>query len=238
MSAQRIRVPATLTGESLAELDGAIEAALESADSRVLVLHGTESTFCLGADFQSLLAGGNVERESRAFAELLARLLRSKKPLIAEVAGRAAAGGVGLAAATDLVLASKQATFALTEALFGGVPAIIAPALLRRMSPAKTTLWAVSGQTWSAAEAQAAALVDLCVDPAELDEAVRSWTRRLSRANQEAVGAFKRHLQAASGLLPADGVGLTTAQFEDPAVLERIRAFQEDGIAPWMRKED
>ena len=95
----------------------------------------------------------------------------------------------------------------------------------------------MSGQTWSAAEAQGVGLADMVAPPEKLAGTVGAWSRRLGRADAAAVGAFKRHLRAASPLQPGDGVALTTARFADPSVLKRIRAFQEDGVAPWTRED-
>jgi enoyl-CoA hydratase/carnithine racemase len=144
---------------------------------------------------------------------------------------------VGLAAAADLVIASDGAVFALTELLFGAVPAIVAPALLRRMSEARLVLWALSSQTWSATEAAAAGLVDLCVPAQELEQATGKWVRRLQRADPGAVVAFKRHVSRAASLTAGDGVRATLERFRDPDVLRRVKAFVEDGDAPWLNAD-
>ena len=237
MHARLLRVPATLTADGIDTLASAFHAALDSNQERVIVLHGDAETFCLGADLAGLLDGEATSAQAQAFADLLDAMTQSPKPVIAQVSGRATAGGVGLAAAADLVIASDGAAFALTELLFGVVPAIVAPALLRRMSEARVVLWALSSQTWSATEAAAAGLVDVCVPAQEVEQATAEWVRRMQRADPGAVVAFKRHVSRAASLTAGDGVRPTLERFKDPDVRRRVKAFVEDGDAPWSRAD-
>jgi methylglutaconyl-CoA hydratase len=232
--AGRIHVPETLGAAGIDRLRGELRAAVASTAVRVVVLHGNEQTFCLGADWADVLNATGATTTAEAFADLLTELLHSAKPIIAEVRGQAVAGGVGLAAAADLVVAADGATFALTEALFGVVPAIVAPVLLRRMTQARVTLWTISAEPWAAVAAQAAGLVDLTVPEHALEATTAAWVKRLQRTDPEAVGVFKRRLTTATAN-PVDGVATTIERFSDPAVLQRIRAFVENGEAPWLR---
>ena len=74
--------------------------------------------------------------------------------------GAARGGGVGLAAACDVVVASEDSSFALPELLFGLLPAVALPFLLDRISIQAIRLWALTGHSRSAAEAMADGLVD------------------------------------------------------------------------------
>ena len=237
MQVRRIRVPPTLTAEAIDAFAAAFHAALDSAEDRVIVLHGDGETFCLGADLEGLLDAGDGRAQAQAFADLLDALMHSSKPVIAEVSGRAAAGGLGLVAGADLVIASDAAGFALTELLFGAVPAIVVPVLLRRMSEARVMLWAISAQTWNASEAAAAGLVDLCVPAQALDQTTAEWGRRLQRADPGALVALRRHVSRAASLTPSDGVDTILERFSDPEVLRRVRAFVEHGDAPWLKAD-
>ena len=98
-----------------------------------------------------------------AFARLVQAIRTIGKPVVAVVAGIALGGGVGIAAAADVVIASTRAAFGLPEALFGLVPGVVMPILLERMTPQKARWLALTGHTRSASEAQQLGLVDLVV---------------------------------------------------------------------------
>src|SRR6185503_4938566 len=102
--------------------------------------------------------------------------------------------GVGLAAACDLVLAAPGASFALTELLFGVLPAVIGPYLMLRVLPARVRLWALGASTWNAATALEAGLVDRVADEGRLDKELGSWVRDLARPPAEAVRRWKRQV--------------------------------------------
>jgi len=63
---------------------------------------------------------------------MLKSLSTCNKVVIAKVEGKVNAGGVGLVAASDIVVAHTQATFGLSEALFGLLPACVMPFLIRK----------------------------------------------------------------------------------------------------------
>ena len=233
MSVRRIYVPATLSSAGIADFQTAWRVARQDEGTRIVVLHGDEETFCRGADLESLLGAAEIEHDLESFASLLEEILTSPVPIVAEVAGHASGGGVGIVAAADVVVASEKATFALTEALFGVTPAIIAPALLRRMSRAKVSLWATSCHEWASADAVAAGLADEIASPDRLERQALAWARRLARAAPSAVAAFKQQLSGDPHATPTQCVPRTANAFSDPAVHERIRAFYADGVAPW-----
>ncbi|HWH83453.1 MAG TPA: enoyl-CoA hydratase/isomerase family protein, partial [Burkholderiaceae bacterium] len=114
--------PATrnaLTDAMVAGLGDAITRVEAQADARALVIRGAGGTFCAGGDFggfRALMATpapaaapDPIARANRAFGALLERLHACAVPTIAVVDGAAIGGGVGLAAACDLVLAAGDA---------------------------------------------------------------------------------------------------------------------------------
>jgi enoyl-CoA hydratase/carnithine racemase len=263
LTASTIVVPALLTGESVRSLRAQI-ARRAHAGAGVLVLRGSEETFCAGLDFDDLRradrgvarqspdrgvvgrrradrspvhpATGETTRDAaRTFADCLDALQRFPAPVIAVVTGPATAGGVGLVAAADLAIATEHATFALTELLFGLVPAIVTPPLLARLSPARLKLWAMTAERWDAHTAAGTGLVDVVVAAVEIDAALSSWARRLSRPNRDAVSTMKHLLlDIAAGQSP-DVAALTAARLDDPDVRSAVEAFARDGVAPWVR---
>ena len=84
--------------------------------------------------------------EAGRFAKLLYRMHTYPKPLIARVHGPAFAGGMGLAAACDLVVAAEEAEFCLPEVRIGLVPAMISPYLVRAMGEQQARRYILTGE--------------------------------------------------------------------------------------------
>ena len=226
--AERIALPAELNLPSVQALAEQLRRAGES-DARVVLFEGRDGVFCRGLDLA--LPGSPEARSGIAmFVECLHVLRQLSKPTIALVDGVAIGGGVGLAAACDLVIATERATFGLPELLYGFVPAIVLPFLAERLPPQKLRLAALSARTFSAAEAAQCGLVDVVAF--DVQSELRRAIRRLSRAQPAAVRAWKTFAAPARS---SAGLETTAATLEDPAVAERVRVFLSGGIAPWLQ---
>ena len=102
---------------------------------RAIVLAGRGRSFCAGADLawmqQQADAGYDANLEdARRLAWMLRTLAQSPKPTIARVHGVALGGGMGLVAACDIALATRDASFGTTEVRLGLTPSTIAPYLI------------------------------------------------------------------------------------------------------------
>lgn len=244
MGTARVHVPALINGESLHAFVHALECACLDQAGRVILLEGSVGTFCRGMDLSMLCVlqagtGGHVDfsTELGAFATCLRHIRQAGKPVIGVVDGAVLAGGVGIIAACDLVIATAGSTFGLSELLFGLVPAIIWPLLLERMPAQKARRWVLAACTYSASEARDAGLVDVVVEPSDLARTVRAWVRQFSRVDQAAAGTLKS-LSAeipSLGLEAAlrHGVLLTAETLRNESVLRVIGRFLDDGAAPW-----
>src|SRR5918911_3288542 len=91
------------------ELRTALADALTDDAVRVVVLDHTGRVFCSGMDLSEAAGGGAQQQGVREFPELLQSIWSSPKPVLAAVRGPARAGGVGLLAACDVVLAATSA---------------------------------------------------------------------------------------------------------------------------------
>jgi len=231
----RVRVPEVLNGRSLCAFDKALHAAFGDPVSRVVVLEGDGTVFCHGMDLVEVSeTEAPSDEQVRPFAECLARVATGPKPVIAVVHGAATGGGIGLAAACDLVLAAPAASFALSELLFGVLPAVIAPYLMLRILPARVRLWALGAATWNATTALEAGLVDGVADEPRLADEVAAWVRNLARPPADAVRRWKRLVSGPARAVAASGVPVTGDRLRDPVVQGSIRRFVEDGEVPWL----
>src|SRR6218665_839004 len=99
---------------------------------RLIVLAGAGRAFSAGADIQWMRRASEAAQDwnladARRFADMLHGIASCPKPTIARVQGLALGGGVGLAVACDIALASSDAKFAVSEARFGILPSVIGP---------------------------------------------------------------------------------------------------------------
>ena len=116
----------------IAELDAAFTQLANDDAVRVIVLAGAGRHFSAGADLQWMQRASTASIEwnvadARRFAGMLARIAACPKPTVARVQGAALGGGVGLTCACDIAIAADNAAFAVSEAKFGILPAVIGP---------------------------------------------------------------------------------------------------------------
>jgi len=233
----RIPVPPALDAATVFALHAAIDTACDAALG-VIMLEGAEGVFCRGMDLDSLAGGGSGNESVYAFARCLEALRFAPCPTVAVVDGQALGGGLGLAAACDVVLATSRSTFGLPELLFGALPAIVLPILRERVPAQRLRLLALCAHSVSADEARALGLVDELVTPERLPHATRRWTRMLSRPQTQAIALLKRYTAdlpelGLSGALER-GASLTSERLRDTTVLAAARQFANGELAPWL----
>jgi polyketide biosynthesis enoyl-CoA hydratase PksH len=223
-----IELPASLTPASVSFLCERLSLCA-SAEGRVIILKGSSEVFCRGMD---LSVSGDVSSTMKLFADLLVDLHHTSKPTLAIVEGSVLGGGLGIMVACDAVIATPGSSFGLPEALFGLTPATIFPLLLTRLSVQKARLMALDGIARDARWAESAGLIDLLVDTPMLHSAIRSFIRRLSRAEPGAVRGLRELTRGRQELNEAiyAGARITAARLADPAIVARLRAFAEDGL--------
>jgi polyketide biosynthesis enoyl-CoA hydratase PksH len=184
------------TRDMCAALEAGIEQAERTEGARVLVLRSSGADFCLGLSFAGLGPDSWRDRIDGVH-RVLTRLASSPLVTIAVVGGRATGGGVGLAAACDHVVAAPQASFRLTEVLFGLVPAIILPWLAARVGAWRAYSLALSARRVSGAEAVGLGLADVCAEA--VDSAVTELVRVIRVADAGAVACLKRSVRPSAG---------------------------------------
>jgi len=207
-------------------------------DIRVLVLAGRGAAFCAGGDLSRMEQAAKMTRakskaEAGRFAKLLYRMHGYPKPLIARVHGPAFAGGMGLVAACDLIVATEDAEFCLPEVRIGLVPAMISPYVVRAMGVQQARRYVLTGERLGAREAQRIGFVHECVPAAELDARVEKFSAQLAQAGPRALARSKKLLARVAGAAITPKLGAATA-----AVLAEARADSEasEGIRSFLEK--
>ena len=225
-----------------ARLVGELVDALDDADAdpavRVVVVTNRGRVFCTGADL-SERASDDARAAAPSPQALFGRFARSPKPYVGRIAGHCVAGGMGLAAAMDISIATEDAKFGFTEVRVGVAPAVISVVCLPKLRPADARAAFLRGSRFSAADAARMGLVNAAVPADRLDDEVDAVVTDLLAGGPGAIAAAKRLLAEVPGT-PVDEAfrwtGELSAQlFATDEAREGMRAFLEKRPAAWTR---
>jgi methylglutaconyl-CoA hydratase len=223
-----------------AQLRQALTEAFADDAVRVVVLDHTGRVFCSGMDLTEATGGAAGDQGVNELPELLQLLWSAPKPVLAAVRGPARAGGVGLAAACDVVVAGASATFAFSEVRIGVVPAVISAVCRPRMLPHVVHRLMLTGEVFDAATAATGGLVDLAVGDDEVDATVAAQVAALAAGAPAALATTKRLLRSGTdlaGQFPAL-LELSARFFASEEGQEGIAAFREKRPARWVPAAD
>jgi polyketide biosynthesis enoyl-CoA hydratase PksH len=201
----------------------------------VLVIEGGPQVFCAGADLQDHAdRGAALAVDPDALYALWRRLAEGPFISIAHVRGKASAGGVGFAAACDIVLADAAAAFSLPELLFGLHPACVLPFLVRRVGFQRAHFLTLSTRPIGVAEAVAWRLVDAW--EADSTALLRRHLQRLRHLPRDGIARYKayaRGLHPGLEALQQPAVAANRALFGDAAIRASLERFARSGLFPW-----
>ena len=211
----------------------------EDKTVRALVLTGSGSAFCAGADLNWMkrMAGYGYEQnlaDARALAALLKTLDRLSKPTIARVNGPAFAGGTGLVAACDIAVGSPEAVFALTEVRIGLSPATISPYVIRAIGERAARRYFLTGERFGAEEALRIGMLTKLSESGKLEADIDEIVKHLVQGGPEAMRKIKDLIRAVSR-----GGPVSDALVDDTAQrIAEIRVSPEgrEGIASFLEK--
>ncbi|MEJ5103700.1 enoyl-CoA hydratase/isomerase [Chryseobacterium sp. MYb328] len=180
----------------LSEMRSILTGIEENTEIKVVILEGANGIFCTGMDFRALTSdveGKLASRDSEEYYELLKQFSSTGKIIVSKVDGRVNAGGIGLVAASDIVIASERSTFALSEALFGLLPACVLPYLIRRIGYQKALMMTLTTQVYPCERAYELGLIDVKTnDP---DNEVRKLLLRLTKLEAQTIKGAKNYLE-------------------------------------------
>ena len=165
-----------LNSALIADLEQALEAFEADANIMCVVLTGSEKAFAAGADIKQMQSMGYPQNYLDDFVAAWERIGRTRKPIVAAVAGYALGGGCELMMMCDIVLAADNAQFGQPEIKLGVMPGIGGTQRLTRfIGKAKAMDLCLTGRMMGAEEAERAGLVSRIVPAAGLmDEAMKT----------------------------------------------------------------
>ncbi len=222
----------------IAELTQTFAGLGADASLRCIVLGGHGKAFCAGADLNWMRAmAGYSWDENRADAQALAEMLWTiyscPVPVVGRIHGDCYAGGLGLAAVCDVLVAAEGVNFCLSEAKLGLLPATIGPYVVRAMGEQAARRWFITAERFDAAQAKAMGFVhEVCASEA-LDAKVDELVATLVANGPMAVRACKQLVQDVGGRPIDAGLRADTARR-----IADIRASAEgrEGIQSFLGK--
>ncbi|MFF8276910.1 enoyl-CoA hydratase family protein [Streptomyces lateritius] len=141
-----------LSASLVADLAEALTACAKDPGVRAVVLTHSGSTFSAGADLKA-------PPNPYSFVALLRQIVELPKPVVGVVRGHARAGGLGLLGACDVVVASPESDFALTEVRIGVAAAVVSLTLLPKLEPRAAARYYLTGERFGVPEALRMGLV-------------------------------------------------------------------------------
>lgn len=187
----------SLPGKILQKLADTIEKMGKDATVNVIILQSTgDKAFCAGASFDELISIKDLETGIKffsGFAKVINACRKCPKFIIGRVHGRAVGGGVGIAAAVDYCLATKNADVKLSELAVGIGPFVVGPAVERKIGLAAMSELAINATEWRSADwaKRKGLYVELFDDTHSLDKEINRLANQLSKSNPEAMTMLK-----------------------------------------------
>ena len=215
---------------------------------RAVVLAGAGRSFSAGADLNWMKRVASYskdenQRDAMQLAALMRTLAHLRKPTIARVHGAAYGGGVGLVACCDIAVCSQGATFALTEAKLGIIPAVISPYVVAAIGERAARRYFMTAERFDAAEAWRLGLVhDHAATEAEMDERLGRTVDALLACGPVAQREVKDLVRAVAGRPVTSELIQDTAERiarvrTSPEGREGVSAFLDKRRAAWIPGE-
>lgn len=217
-----------------------------ASGARAVVLRGTGPNFCAGADLNwmsrmvSYTREENV-RDSSQLAKMYALMNECPLPVIGAVQGAAIGGGVGLVSICDVVIATRNAKFGLSEVKLGILPAVISPYVIAKIGQTNARALFLTGERFDAERALRIGLVHRLVDDAAaLEAAVGETIAQLRTSGPDAVRECKKLIAYVAAHELLDAIPYTIDAIANRRVSDEgqggMKAFLEKGKAPWNRE--
>lgn len=230
------------SGAMMEAIPAILEKAAHDTSVRCVVIAGRGKHFCAGADLGWMQESARLSheenlRDATRLTSMFESIANFPRPTMALVRGAAYGGAVGLVACCDIVIATDNSRFCLSEAKLGLVPAVIMPYLARRIAPGALRRAALTSRVIDANDARGMGLVDVVTGSATMDEVVRGELAMLAQAGPQAQRAAKnlldqvREKSARQGEYTAQVIASARTGSEGQAGLN---AFFSKAPPPWV----
>jgi len=245
-----------LGGDVLRGLVDGLGAANADDTVRVIVITNDGPIFCAGANIKKQSAaneagdgsrpspGGPDQAQARpaGLDQLLTAIMTSPKPVVGKINGHVVGGGMGLAAALDVSIATDDAKFGFTEVRIGVIPAIISVVCLPKMTRADAMEAFIRGNRFPATRAAEMGLINRAVPADQLDAEVQAVLDDIGKGGPQAVGLAKQLVNDVPAMTQHEAFTwtseLSASLFAGEEAREGMRAFIEKRRAAWVPGEE
>lgn len=220
----------------LEALAGGLERLARDGSTRVVILRGAGPVFCAGLDLAEATDDTLVERSARGVAAALERLADDRLVTIAAVHGGAYAGGAGLAAACDLVVAAADARFGFPEARRGLLPALVCGVLRTKVRRGDLAELFLVGEPIDAVRAREIGLVQRVVPPERLAAETRAVADAVLAGGPDTIRRTKMLLREAWGWPSGDAAAAIHGHLagrRSAEAVEGLEAFLDKRPPAW-----
>jgi methylglutaconyl-CoA hydratase len=224
--------------QSILELTQAFDGLGRSDMVDVIVLAANGVAFCAGGDLNWMKKmAGYTDAENLADARQLADMLRAiylcPRPVVAKVQGDCYAGGMGLVAACDIIVAVEEAHFCLSEVKLGLIPATVSPYVIKAIGESAARRYFLTAERFPAQEAQRLGLVHDVATAETLDARVAEIVKSILANSPHAVREAKVLVREIAGRPVDEALLADTAER-----IARIRASEQgrEGVGAFLEK--
>ena len=225
-----------LNGDLLDELCSALEEADASDKVRCIIITGSEKAFAAGADITEMANKSFVEMYTQRFFENeTERFNRTRKPIIAAVAGYALGGGCELAMMCDFIIAADNAKFGQPEINLGVIAGLGGTQRLTRfVGKSKSMDMHLTGRFMDADEAERSGLVSRVVPAKKLAAEARAAAEKITEKSLLAAMAAKDAVDRSYETTLAEGLNYERRLFQSLFATED----QAEGMAAFTEKRE
>ena len=229
-----------MSDELVGELQAMLDYLATRNDIRGITVRGKGEVFCAGGDlkgfknnFQAVRTDEEVVEDSSKMGRFFLTVRGMPQVVIFLLHGAAMAGGLGMASAADIVIATKDTRMALTETAIGIVPAQIGRYIVARTGDIKARRIMLTGHRFTAVEGADYGLVDFLVEDVAAAEAqLAELVAGVRRCAPQANAATKKLLEANKQL---DDVAMI--RYAGEAFAESVKSDEgREGVASFLEK--
>ncbi len=231
-----------LSTELIEGLSADLAEAIADPAVRVIVLTGSGSVFCAGADLKErrTVSAGASDDELPTFVRVFQAIAAAPKPVVGKLNGHALAGGLGLACSCDITIAPERALMGFTEVRIGVAPAIISVVCLPKMRKADATELFLTGERIPARRAAEVGLINRAVPDDQLDAATEEVVAKLLLGGPKALAASKQLLAMVPKMDTVDAfrwtAKLSGELFASEEASAGMAAFAAKQSPPWATR--
>lgn len=219
---------------------------VEQREARAVVLRGSGSNFCAGADLNWLASMVDYSRDqnvrdSANLARMYACLNECPLPLIGRIQGAAIGGGLGLVSVCDIAICTREAKFGLAEVKLGILPAVISPYVIAKIGQSHARALFLTGERFDSERALRIGLVHrIAEDTTAMDAAINESIDQIKSSGPDAVRECKKLIAHVASHELIDSVPFTIEAIATRRVSKEgqagMKAFLKKEKPPWTSK--